>query len=410
MRVGLVTLLSACGPAVRLAVRPVAMAGGTNVRGLIVAEGADWCIVNKPAGTAVHDGPFSLLALLLGAGVGTDPVAVNRLDKPTSGVMLVAKSPAAAGRLQKAISDLSTLKTYRALLRGRLTPERGVWQRKISTTSEGRKNPQGATKDRVKATTHYEVLGGDVHASLAHLSIRTGRTHQIRKHAALAGHPVVGDERYGDVAHVAAVKTRFGFDGLALHALSLTITLDGELRTFSADMPSAWETMLQPFGALRSPTPEKFAADDSDDDDDAPGASVRTGAAGAGVVISWNAPKGYGFIKQDEQAAGAANLYVHQRSITATSRADGYRSLSVGERVEFKLATMPKDGKLEAVRVSGPGGAPVVGQAPREGTAPAAAPRKPPSRRNLAARRRPQPRPEAPPPRASGTGIDGSVF
>jgi len=226
------TLLLTRQPACRqLVMREAPTASATQgVANLVISEGGDWLVVNKPSGTSVHDGPLSLLALLKGAGLGSRCVPAHRLDIETSGVMLVAKSPEAVPALQKALASPQTLKSYRAVLRGRVREPQGLWSQKLTTKSEGRRNPQGSAQDRVDAQTWFEVLGGNGRATVAQLRLHTGRTHQIRKHAALAGNPVLGDTRYGDPAHAAGVARKFGFGGMALHSESLSLELDGKLQ------------------------------------------------------------------------------------------------------------------------------------------------------------------------------------
>jgi len=311
---------------------------------LVLHEGDGWLAVNKPPGMVVHDGPGSLVATLEAAGYhGASPC--HRLDAETSGVMLCSQRSDMKAGITASLAEPQTLKQYQGVVKGQLAGS-GTWDQPISPKAEGRKNPRGVSATRVPAATDYTALGEHEHLTVASFVLRSGRTHQIRKHAACNKHTILGDTRYGPASRHA------GFDGMALHAARLRIVVDGTTHRFEAPLPTTWDALLAPFGSISLPEVSDSAllaggARNSADGSD--GASRHSGE-----VASWNR-KGYGFIKREGK--GLENLYVHQRSIEG----DGFRSLLEGEQVVFSVGKMP-DGKLEARQVTGPGGRPVVGQ------------------------------------------------
>lgn len=181
-------------------------------------------------------------------------------------------------------------------------------------------------------------------------------------------HQILGDSRYGDPKHAADTKARYGFDGMALHSALLAITIDGTDHVFEAPLPPSWDGLLEEFAnGLPAPSDPAVAVSSST------GARRRLGAPQApqdaaletrggearhgthtGTVASWNAAKGYGFIRRED---GQDNVYVSQRRVLT----EGFRSLREGETVAFDVGQM-EDGKLEALHVTGPGGQPVLGQ------------------------------------------------
>jgi len=327
---------------------------------IVLHEGDGWLAVNKPRGMVVHDGQSSLVAALEAAGYkGVSPC--HRLDADTSGVMLCSQRPDVKARITASLAEPRTLKQYQGVVKGKLLGS-GTWDQPISPKAEGRKNPRGISATRVPAVTDYAALAEHEHLTVTSFVLRTGRTHQIRKHAACNKHPILGDTRYGPGS------THAAFDGMALHAARLRIAIDGTTHHFEAPLPAAWDELLSPFGSLESlvmPEMSDNALLASGVTPPGEGAAVDGNDAlrHSGEVAYWNR-KGYGFIKRE--GMGLENIYVHQRSIVG----DGFRSLLKGEDVVFSVGTMP-DGKLEARRVTGPGGRPVVGQ-PREAEQPRA--------------------------------------
>lgn len=205
-----------------------------------------WLVANKPAGMVVHDGDSSLVDELARAGApGMHPC--HRLDAETTGVILLSERGKTAGEITAALA--SATKVYRGIVRGQmpLGRSRGRWKQTLTGKAEGRKNPRGKSAYRVEAVTEYQVVASTRYLSVVDFTLRTGRTHQIRKHAAINSHHLLGDTRYGDPKHAAQMERRFGFGGMALHAARLSITINGEEHDFEAPLPDAWKPLLAEF-------------------------------------------------------------------------------------------------------------------------------------------------------------------
>ena len=209
----------------------------------IIEETTDWIAVNKPAGLSVHndeDG-YNLLSILE-EQLECTLHAAHRLDQPTSGVMLLGKSAHATTMLQEALTTAT--KEYTAVVRGVMKQTEGTWSKPLSNKGEGFRNPQGRKADRVPAQTLYKVDRTNQYFTMVNLTLRTGRQHQIRKHAVLAKHQVVGDSRYGDRRYNSMIAKRYGFNELCLCASKLEVTLDGVPRCFEAPLPKAWSKLI----------------------------------------------------------------------------------------------------------------------------------------------------------------------
>jgi 23S rRNA-/tRNA-specific pseudouridylate synthase len=220
---------------------------------LIIEESHLWVVACKPPGIAVHDGKDSLLRQLKPL-VG-ELLPVHRLDRETSGVILLAKSSEAAAELQASLASDECVKRYRGVVNGVVkgnARREGCWTKALTPKAEGRKNPQGKSADRVPASTAYRVVSPPESRflSVMDFELGSGRTHQIRKHCAMSGHHLLGDTRYGPLAHAKKIESRYAFDGMALHAASLRVRLDGQLRDFGTPPPAAWAPLLEPFGEL----------------------------------------------------------------------------------------------------------------------------------------------------------------
>jgi RluA family pseudouridine synthase len=210
---------------------------------LVLAIGSGWLVVDKPAGLTVHNAAGGDLCSLSLAQIQKDATfkeridmdldfgvnPVHRLDKETSGVMLLAGSREIFRFFSNQFETRQVKKQYVAILHGRLEkPEDndswGTWDWSLSESAGGRDHPEGAGI-RKDSQTRYRVLDHSAHYTMVAIELLTGRTHQIRRHAKLSGHPVVGDARYGSMRAINYLKRSVGFDRLALHARSLTLQL-----------------------------------------------------------------------------------------------------------------------------------------------------------------------------------------
>lgn len=205
----------------------------------ILYEDDDIIAVNKPSGMIVypdlkHDYPALDAVLKEKFGPIFFP---HRIDRETSGVLLVARTERAFENLKKQFQRREVQKTYRAFLYGNLMEERGVIDRPIGSARGGlgprsARRPYGTTRDAVTLWRRIASGGG---ASYAEVFPKTGRTHQIRVHFASIGHPVLSDPLYAP-----GRPELLGFKRLALHAFSVSLThpLSGEPVRFEAPLPA----------------------------------------------------------------------------------------------------------------------------------------------------------------------------
>ena len=195
----------------------------------ILAENDSFLVVSKPAGLSVHNNSPSLSDFLTEKKKALH--FVNRLDLETSGLMIIAQKPELHAPLAKSL-ELGT-KTYRALLRGGWkSGEKTVWNLPLTDKSEGRMNPQGVAAGRVRAESHVTVIRTNTYLTEAHVTILTGRQHQIRKHAALARHAIVGDPRYNEPKYNQRIASLYKDGRMCLHAEKLVFTFQNKKYEF----------------------------------------------------------------------------------------------------------------------------------------------------------------------------------
>jgi 23S rRNA pseudouridine1911/1915/1917 synthase len=206
----------------------------------IVYEDDDLLVVDKPAGLTVHPAPGhpshtlinALLSHLphLARGDSLRPGIVHRLDRDTSGVMVVAKNSPAQAKLIEQFRARSVAKAYIVLVKGKLTPESGVIEAPIGRDPRHRQRMAVVTKGR-EARTEYRVMKYIEGYTLLEVKPETGRTHQIRVHLAAIGYPVVGDKVYG-------VKSPF-LSRQFIHASRLGFKLpsSGKYKEFNSELP-----------------------------------------------------------------------------------------------------------------------------------------------------------------------------
>jgi len=236
----------------------------------ILYQDSDVVVLNKPAGLVVHPAPGHASGTLVNAllhhcpdlgGIGGEirPGIVHRLDKDTSGTMVVAKNAAALEALAKQFKDRTVRKTYLALVYGELKKDAGTIDLPIGRHPVHRKKMSTTTRKGRRAETSWRVCEKFKGITLLELTLKTGRTHQIRVHCAAMGHPVVGDQVYCSrkrlkdmdrlfsgksspmVAQLKAVSRQM------LHArrLRLTHPSTGEIMTFESAIPTDMEMVIE---------------------------------------------------------------------------------------------------------------------------------------------------------------------
>lgn len=217
----------------------------------VLYEDGDLVAVNKPAGMVTHPAYGNWSGTLVNAalhhwpemrdvGPGVERAGVaHRLDKDTSGVIIMAKTPDALRHLQRQFKQRTVYKRYVALVEGVPDSSAGIIEAPIGRDPNRRKR-MAVVKGGRPAVTRYD-LAEDLHTNaLLSLELRTGRTHQLRVHLAWHGHPIVGDRLYG------YRKQRIGLKRLFLHAAELHVDSPstGERLEFRAPLPASLEDVL----------------------------------------------------------------------------------------------------------------------------------------------------------------------
>ena len=218
-------------------------------------EDSDLVIVNKPAGMVVHPGTGHESGTLVNAllfhcddlaGIGDTkrPGIVHRLDKDTSGLMVVAKNDKALWELQRQFAEREVHKAYLALCDGQVMPERALIDAPIGRDPKARKKmaviPPNISATSREAQTLYETVTAFDDYTLVRCLPKTGRTHQIRVHMAYAGFPLVGDTVYGKRKQP-LLRTRHFLHSAELH---FTHPTSGEAVAFSAELPPELQTII----------------------------------------------------------------------------------------------------------------------------------------------------------------------
>ena len=217
----------------------------------IVYEDSDVIVVNKPQGLCVHPAPGNESGTLVNGLVyhcGDELSAINgvirpgivhRIDKDTSGLLIVAKNNEAHLKLSEQLKERKAMRKYVALVNGNIKEDSGTINKPIGRNPSDRKKMAVVFGGR-DAVTHFNVLERFGQYTLVECILETGRTHQIRVHAAYMGHPVVGDKAYG------YKNQRFKLDGQLLHAKKLEFTHPhtGEKMSFECELPDYFKKVL----------------------------------------------------------------------------------------------------------------------------------------------------------------------
>jgi len=225
------------------------------VEAAILHEDRDFLVIDKPAGVASHGGSgisFGAIELLRAARPRDTLELAHRLDRDTSGVLVLARKRSALTALQTEIREGRVEKRYLSLLGGAFAQQRFTvdeplrkfvlqgGERMVRVDDEGK-----ASRSRFSQLERYSL------ATLAEIAIETGRTHQIRVHAAHAGHPVAGDEKYGEKEFNRKMR-EFGLKRLFLHAARFEFTIGERSFAFSAPLPPELKQVLDALSAKRS--------------------------------------------------------------------------------------------------------------------------------------------------------------
>lgn len=219
----------------------------------ILYEDEHLLVLNKPAGMVVHPAPGhdegTLVHALLhhcqslsGIGGVQRPGIIHRLDRDTSGVMLVAKTDAAHQSLSAQLKTRELTRIYQAVVHGRFDALSGKIEAPIRRHHTDRKRMVVAQKDGRYALTFYQVLAQYAEHAWLRIELKTGRTHQIRVHLKYIHHPVVGDPVYGNSA-----KNNLDMLRQALHAQSVTFThpITQQRMTFETPLPEDMQRLLE---------------------------------------------------------------------------------------------------------------------------------------------------------------------
>lgn len=217
----------------------------------IIYEDNDIIVINKPKGMVVHPGngnPDNTLVnavlahckgSLSGIGGEIRPGIVHRIDKDTSGLIIVAKNDKSHINLSEQIKNHEVTKIYTALVKGNISEDEATIDMPIGRDKKDRKK-MSVTRDGKEAVSHIKVVKRYGNYTLIRVKIDTGRTHQIRVHMAKIGHPVVGDEVYS------SGKNEFGVKGQMLHSTILKFKhpISGKEIMLEAPLPRYFEDVL----------------------------------------------------------------------------------------------------------------------------------------------------------------------
>jgi 23S rRNA pseudouridine1911/1915/1917 synthase len=230
----------------------------------ILYEDDDLVVVNKPPGMVVHPGAGTSGGTLVNAllahcrdlsGIGGTlrPGIVHRIDKDTSGVLVVAKNDRAHHSLAHQFKEHTIKRVYLALVYGSPKGEKGRIESAIGRHPVDRKRMSGKAGRGKHAVTHWQVVGRYGNITLMRLRLETGRTHQIRVHLSEAGHPLVGDKVYGGSGRLTGITDQRlkglirELDRQALHAKTLGFILPatGEYIEFDTDLPEDMARIIE---------------------------------------------------------------------------------------------------------------------------------------------------------------------
>lgn len=236
----------------------------------IVYEDKDILVLNKPPGLVVHPAAGNLDGTLVNAllahcgdslsGIGGEkrPGIVHRIDKDTSGILVIAKHDIAHQNISKQFADHSIERSYQAFVWGIPNPAKGSVSGNIGRSPQNRKKMAVVKSGGKRAATHYRTLKTFAGAvSLVECNLETGRTHQIRVHMTHIGHPLIGDQTYGKAHKIKGLEKELGdylyhYSRQALHAATLGFhhPVTGQFMQFKAPLPKDLEILAEKLSAI----------------------------------------------------------------------------------------------------------------------------------------------------------------
>lgn len=219
----------------------------------IMYEDDDLIVINKPQNMVVHPAPGHYTGTLVNAlmfhcgdnlsGINgvLRPGIVHRIDKDTSGVLVIAKSDLAHKGLSEQLAEHSMKRVYNAIVYNRFSEESGTVDRNIDRSKNDRKKMAVVMQGGRNAVTHYKVIEKLGKYTWVELQLETGRTHQIRVHMSYIGHPLLGDPVYGPK------KCPFNLNGQVLHAkvLGFIHPRTGEYMEFNSELPDYFSSLIE---------------------------------------------------------------------------------------------------------------------------------------------------------------------
>ena len=219
----------------------------------IMYEDDDFIVINKPQNMVVHPAPGHYTGTLVNAlmfhcgdnlsGINgvLRPGIVHRIDKDTSGVLVIAKSDLAHKGLSEQLAEHSMKRVYNAIVYNSFSEESGTVDRNIDRSKNDRKKMAVVMQGGRNAVTHYKVIEKLGKYTWVELQLETGRTHQIRVHMSYIGHPLLGDPVYGPK------KCPFNLNGQVLHAkvLGFIHPRTGEYMEFNSELPDYFSSLIE---------------------------------------------------------------------------------------------------------------------------------------------------------------------
>jgi len=247
-------------PPVRVAERvdggPPPAGQSARVEAAILSEDRDFLVIDKPAGVASHGGSgvsFGAIELLRAARPRDTLELAHRLDRDTSGVLVLAKKRSALTKLQAEIREGRVEKRYLALLEGRLPTQKLIVDAPLrKSVLQGGERMVRVDDEGKASRSRFSEVERFADATLAEIAIETGRTHQIRVHSAHIGHPIAGDEKYGEREFNRAMREK-GLKRLFLHAARFEFSIGERSYGFSAPLPDDLKRVLDALSNSRRP-------------------------------------------------------------------------------------------------------------------------------------------------------------